>query len=235
MHGRPEQLLEQATERFELGDYHGAIHLVDELIEAGRAYADAHHLRGLAYQMLGRPQMALAEFDQALAKNPHYVEALIHRGIVLAELGRSEDAEAAFARARDAGGQERQGIAGHDAAKLANLHARLGEAYYEAGALGRAIDQYHAALELGPAFHDLRYRRGRLLLEAGRSLEARDEFEYLVDARPGWPRAQAALGLACYVAGDAATARGIWEALAREHPDDPRARAYLAMLDRGAA
>ena len=228
------RLLERAKERAELGDYFGSIHLLEELIEAGRAYADAHQLLGLAYHMIGRSERALESFDRALGLNPRYVEAHIHRGIVLSDMGRSAEAELAFTHARDCGGADRGGVQAHHAAKLSNLHAALGEAYFEAGALNQAIEQYQAALRLGPEFHDLRYRLGRLLLDAGRSLEAREELQQAVNARPGSPSNQLALGLACYVSGDAVTAKRVWEKLLAENPDDTRASAYMAMLGRGA-
>lgn len=229
----PAQRLALAKERFERQDYYGCIHLLEEFIESGQAFADAHHLLGLSYQMVGRNERALGAFDHALELNPRYVDAHINRGILLAELGREEEAARAFGEARQSGGDVRRGVPAHYAAKLANQHAALGEAYAEAGALNQAIEQYHAALELGPTFHDLRYRLGRLLLDAGRSLEAREAFESVLQARPGSVEVRAAFGLASYLAGDAATARAEWEALLREHPSDPRARAYLAMLDRG--
>lgn len=228
----PEQLLERAKERFDADDYYGCIHLLEELIESGRAFADAHHLQGLAYFMLGQPQRALESLDRALEENPRYLEALIHRAIVLGSMGRTEEAEASFAKARAIGSETRAGIPAHYAAKLANQHAALGEAYAEAGALERAIEQYRAALELGPTFHDLRYRLARLLLDAGRALEAREELERVAAARPGAVEVRAALGLACYLSGDAGTARRIWEELRTERPEDARIRAYLGMLDR---
>ena len=228
------RLLERAKERSELGDYFGSIHLLEELIETGRAYADAHQLLGLAYHMVGRSERALQAFDRALELNPRYVEAHIHRGIVLSDLGRSAEAELAFTMARDCGGADRGGVQEHHAAKLSNLHASLGEAYVEAGALSQAIEQYQSALRLGPDFHDLRYRLGRLLLDAGRSLEAREELQIAADARPGSPANHLALGLACYVSGDAVTARNTWEKISETDPEDTRASAYLAMLNRGA-
>src|SRR6059036_957203 len=176
----PERLVEQANERFQLQDYYGAIHLLEEVIAAGRAFADAHHLLGLSYALAGQPEQGLVQLDRALALNAHYVEALVHRAIVLNELGREAEADAAFRRAAQVGGEPRQGFAAHVAAKLANQHAAMGQAYLEAGGLAQAIEQYQEALELGPAFHDLRYKLGRLLLEAGRALDARDQFETIV-------------------------------------------------------
>src|SRR5712664_606427 len=169
----PERLVEQANERFQLQDYYGAIHLLEEVIASGRAFADAHHLLGLSYSLAGQPDKALSQFDRALGLNPNYVEALIHRALVLNELGREDEAIACLTRAGSVGGEARQGFPAHVAAKLANQHAALGDAYYEAGGMVEAIEEYQAALSLGPAFHDLRYKLGRLLLEAGRVLDAR--------------------------------------------------------------
>lgn len=231
----PSQLLEQAKERFALEDYYGSVHLLEELVASGRAYADAHHLLGLAYYMVGQPERALQAVDAALGLNPRYLEALMHRGVILNALGRMDEAQEAFGAAHAAGGGERDGIPIHHASKLANQHAELGEAYLEAGLLARAIEQYQAALRLGPEFQDLRYRLAHLLLEAGRALEAREELERLVAARPGSVEGRAALGLAGYLAGDAQSARTIWNALAEERPGDVRVKAYLAMLERGDA
>ncbi len=227
------QQLDRAKQHFELRDYHGAIHLLDELVHEGRAFADAHHLLGLSYHLVGQPQRALECFERALELNGKYVEAHVHRGVVLAELGREEEASASFENARASGGGERGGVPIHHAAKLANLHAALGDAYALAGAVNKAIEQYRVALELGPTFHDLRYKLGRYLLDAGRSLEAREELEQVVDARPGSSAAKSAYALSCYLSGDATTARSILEGLLSEHPDDVRARSYFHMVSRG--
>jgi tetratricopeptide (TPR) repeat protein len=231
----PERLVEQARERFQLQDYYGAIHLLEEVIATGRAFADAHHLLGLSYSLAGQHEKGLEQLDRALALNPHYVEALIHRALVLNELGREDEASAVLRRAQRIDTGERVGFSTHVAAKLANQHAILGEAYLEAGGLAQAIAQYEAALELGPAFHDLRYKLGRLLLEAGRALDARDQFETIVRERPGFLDAAAMLGLACYLAGDGLAAREVWEACRVRRPEDPRVEAYLAMLSRNDA
>jgi len=231
----PERLVEQARERFDLQDYYGAIHLLEEVIASGRAFADAHHLLGLSYSLAGQADKALEQLDRALVLNPRYVEALIHRALVLNELGREEEATAVLRRAHRIDTGERAGFPTHVAAKLANQHAAMGQAYLEAGGLAQAIEQYQDALELGPAFHDLRYKLGRLLLEAGRALDARDQFETIVREQPGFLDAAAMLGLACYLSGDGLAARDVWEACRARRPEDPRVEAYLAMLSRSEA
>lgn len=234
MDASPEHSVDQARERFQLGDYYGTIHILEEVVDTGRAFADAHHLLGLAYSLAGQPDQALASLDRALELNPHYVEALIHKALVLNQLGREDEAQAMLRRANaTAGSNARQGFAAHVAAKLANQHAALGDAYEEAGGLTEAIAQYQAALALGPGFHDLRYKLGRLLLDAGRALDAREEFQLIVRDRPNFVDAAAMLGLACYLAGDGLAARQVWLDCRERRPEDPRVEAYLAMLARG--
>ncbi|MBI4502702.1 MAG: tetratricopeptide repeat protein [Gemmatimonadetes bacterium] len=228
----PDQLVGEAKERFDAEDYFAAIHLLEELVDTGKAFADAHHLLGLSYHMLGHSERALESLNRALGLNPRYIEALMHRALVLDALGRSYDAAQDLARARELDVGRKDGISSNEAAKLANMHAALGEAYVESGATDRAIEQYRRALELGPAFHDLRYRLARLLLDAGRSPEARAELEAVVQARPQFYDARAALGLAAYTAGDTKSARDTWTALQSERPEEPKVRAYLSMLER---
>lgn len=227
-----EHLLQQAHERFAVQDYYGATHILDEILESGRQFADVYHLRGLCLSLLGQPEKALEEFDRSLVVNPRYIDALIHRGVILAELGRSAEADGSFQRAAALGQLGAGGYSRPVASRLANLHAELGDAYAEIGASGDAIHEYQRAVGLGPDFHDLRYRLARLLLEAGRPLEAREELERIVAAQPMFGDAEAALGLAHYLSGDATGAQDIWARCLRQRPGNARVGAYLAMARR---
>jgi tetratricopeptide (TPR) repeat protein len=206
--------------------------LLESVVDSGRAFADVHHLLGVSLSLLGQTQRALGELERAIELNPQYVEALIHRGLVLNELGRTDEAEAAFARAAASLTEPTGGLPAPVAAQLANRHAELADTYAGAGALDRGIQQYEQALELGPQFHDLRYRMARLLIEAGRPLEAREALEEVLRARPSFIDAEAALGLARYLSGDVAGAREVWQACLERRPENARVDAYLAMLDR---
>lgn len=225
-----EHLVAQARERFGLQDYYGAAHLLEEIVESGNAFADVHHLLGLCRSLLGQHEAALAQFDHALTLNPRYIEAHVHRGIVLSELGRAEEAEQSFRQAAAHDRRTETGFTRHVAARLANQHAALGEAYVEAGALPEAIGQYARAVELGPDFHDVRYRLARLLIEKGNPLAAREHLERILAANPGFVDARASLGLAHYLAGEPDEARAQWAAVLARRPGDTRASAYLSML-----
>ncbi len=232
MAGQTELLLARARERFVVQDYYGAVHLLESVVDSGRAFADVHHLLGVSLSLLGQTDRALGELGRALELNPRYVEALIHQGLVLNELGRTDEAQDAFGRAAEHLAKPTAGLPAPVAAQLANRHADLAETYAAAGAINRAIEQYLSALELGPEFHDLRYRMARLLLEAGRPLEAREALDIVVTARPNFVDAAAALGLAHYLSGDAGGARSVWEDCLARRPENARVEAYLAMLER---
>jgi tetratricopeptide (TPR) repeat protein len=229
---QPDRIVAKAKERIQAGDPYGAVHLLREVTATGRAFADAHHLLGLALSMIGQPQDALAEFDRALALNPRYVDALLNRAVTLNELGRYDDAVAAFAAAQGLGRVDHTGFPAPEASRLANLHAELAEAYVEAGGLRDAIEQYAQAARLRPEFLDLRYRLARLRLEVGDAARAGEELEAILEARPTFFDARAALGMAFYLQGDTAAARSAWQQCRSERPDEPRITAYLALLDR---
>jgi tetratricopeptide (TPR) repeat protein len=230
-----EHVLTRARDRFAVQDYYGTIHLLEEIVAGGRAFADVHHLLGVSLSLLGQRERSLQEFRRALELNPRYLEALIHQGLVLYEMGRDGEAEDSFRRASASVTPPSDGLPAPIAARLANQHAELAEAYAEAGSLGKAVEQYQRALELGPGFVDLRYRMARLLLESGRSLEAREALEEVLRLRPNFVDAAAALGLAHYLSGDALGARDIWKGCLAKRPENARVEAYLAMLGRTGA
>jgi tetratricopeptide (TPR) repeat protein len=232
MAAQTERVLVRARERFAVQDYYGTVHLLEEIVAGGRAFADVHHLLGVSLSLLGQPERALTEFSRALELNPRYLEALIHQGLVLYEMGRDAEAEDSFRRASASLSPASNGLPAPIAARLANQHAELAEAYAEAGSLDRAVEQYQRALELGPGFVDLRYRMARVLLESGRSLEAREALEEVLRTRPNFVDASAALGLAHYLSGDALGARDIWKGCLKRRPENARVEAYLAMLAR---
>ena len=210
----PEHLLSRARDRFAVGDYRGTVVCCEQVIAEGRPFADAFHLLGVAFAMLGQPDRALEALDHAL--------------------GRAEEAQAAMAHATEVAPPPVGGLPAVVAAQLANRHAELARAYEEAGQPLRAIAEYRTAIELGPGFLDLRYRLARALLETGQALEAREELERILQANDAFLDARVSLGLAHYMAGDELTARRIWKECLERRPRYARAQSYLSMLERKA-
>lgn len=225
-------LLTLAKERFAVRDYHGAVLLLGELLRGGKAFADAQNLFGLCLAMIGRSDDALAAFDEALRLNPGYVEAHLNRAVVLNQVGRTTEAESAIRRAAQFSAASEGRFPAVVANRLSNAHARLGDDYRAAGAINDAIEQYRRALELRPAFADIRLTLGRALMEAGNFSEAARELDDLLLQRPDWLDALLVRGLAAYLEGRLDTAGRVWEEAGRTHPSEPRLEIYRNMLAR---
>jgi 3-oxoacid CoA-transferase len=84
------------------------------------------------------------------------------QGLVLTELGRDDEAEESFRHAAASLVPPADGLPAPVTARLANQHAELADAYAEAGALARAIEQYERALELVHSEAERRFLEGRL-------------------------------------------------------------------------
>jgi tetratricopeptide (TPR) repeat protein len=221
-----------ARERFAARDYLGAVLLLTSAIKAGQGYADAYHLLGLCYALLERREDALRCFDDAIRLNPRYVEAHLNRAIVLGDLGRAVDAEAALMQAQELGGPDSTGFPTMVANQLANMHAELGRAYREAGALHAATAQFQSALSMRPNFADLRLELARTLLEAGEPDAAATELDAILRGRADWLDAMLLRGLAAYLVGDLEQAKSVWERASERHPEEPRLETYRSMLAR---
>ncbi len=226
--------VDRARDRFAIGDYHGAVLLLEESIANGCGYADAYNLLGLSLALIDRPLEAVAAFDRALARNPRYVEALLNRGVLLNGLGRTEEAEVSFALAEEFGGPDQTGFPVVVANRLANAHAGLAEEYRSAGAWQYAVEQYRRSLELRPMYADVRLALAKTLLDAQQYDVAAEELDRVLSLRPDLLDAMLLRGLAAYLGGALPTAKTVWERAAALHPDDSRVQLYRSMLGRGA-
>lgn len=235
---RPERLeagpdlLTVARERFATRDYRGAAMLLDSAIQSGQGYADAHHLLGLCYALNDQREEALRSFDAAIKLNPRYVEAHLNRAIVLGDLGRPAEAEQSIELAQQMGGPDTSGFPTMIADRLANMHADLGRAYREAGALQAAAQQFEAALALRPGFADLRLELARTRLESGEHNVAGTELDAILERSPDWLDAMLLRGLAAYLSGELEQAKSVWERASERHPEEPRLETYRSMLAR---
>ena len=231
MHREPD-LIARGRERFAVRDFHGAVLLLREAVLDGYAYPDVYNLLALCLALVERPLEALAAFDRAIALNPRYVEAHLNRAVLLAALGRDDEAQESFESAHRLGGPDDSGFPVVVANRLANAHASLGEHYRDAGALDDAIIQFARALDLRPGFPDIRLAHARALLERGRLEDAAKSLDALLVTSPRNLDALLLRGLAAYLQDDLATASTFWNRASEAHPAEPRIGIYLSMLAR---
>ena len=186
MAGQTERLLARARDRFTVQDYYGAIYLLEEIVASGRAFADVHHLIGVCLSLLGPvARRRWRSSRRALELNPRYLEALIHQGLVLSELGRDargggvvppgrRERGAADRRAAGAGGGAARQPARRAGRRL-RRGGRAGPGHRAVRARARARARASRTCATG--------WRG-VMLEAGRPLEAREALEEVLRARP---------------------------------------------------
>ncbi|MBI4513264.1 MAG: tetratricopeptide repeat protein [Gemmatimonadetes bacterium] len=227
-----EQLIARGKECLARNDVVGAIAALREAGAREPKYADVRNLLGIGLSLAGELEAAVAEFTRAVELNPGYVEAHLNRAIVLNELGRFDEAQEAFRRAWES--EDRRGLPYPKtaAARLANVHAELGDLYLEVGGRSEAITQYRAATQLRPDFVDLRNKLARALIEAGDLEAARTELEAVLAQNPEYAEARVNLGLIHYRWGDEESAAREWRLCLERKPDHSRARAFLKMLGR---
>jgi len=87
-----EVLLASAASASKAEDFERAIQLYDGFIERKPTHAEAFYKRAIAFNALGRLELALADYDRAIALNPRYGYAFCNRGSVLERMDRKEEA-----------------------------------------------------------------------------------------------------------------------------------------------
>ena len=228
-------LVQRAREAFDRRDYTAALEDLREVVEKHPHFADVRHLMGLCLSLLGRPDEALDQFDVALAENDAYIDAHLNRAITLNELGRYDEARAAFERAGEAERQPGGRFPTSVSARLANAHAAMAELYMAASAPAEAVRELRKALELRPTFHDVRNRLAEALMRLGELEAAKDELDRALTGNGRFMQARLNLGLIHYRLGKMDRAREQWEECRSQQPNSPQVRAYLRMLEAASA
>jgi tetratricopeptide (TPR) repeat protein len=207
-------------------------HLLDALA-GGAKYPDIHYTLGLIDHQRGNYRKAVERFEQAVALNPDYTEALISLSITLNDMGRYDDARDAYDRAAEILSRKGGSPGGNlFRGRIANLHKELGELYLALGQHDDAIREYRHALSVAPGFPDLRVRLITALREAGRADEARVEVDAFLSKAPGNASALIQKGILHYLAGEKAPARRAWEEALYKEPLNKIVQVYLNTLDR---
>jgi tetratricopeptide (TPR) repeat protein len=218
---------------FEEKDFFRAERILREAIEGGACFPDLFYTLGLIYHQWGKLHQGVAYFEKAIELNPAYTEALLSLSISLNDMGKYEEARSAYRRASEsvvlAGPPTRGSLF---RAKIANLHAELGELYLALGQNEEAIREYRNALLVAPDYPDLRVRMVVALREAGKLAEGLEEVEKVLLGRPDCVPAMIQQGILLYLSGKREPARKAWEKALFRDPTNKLIQLYLNTLDR---
>ena len=137
---------------------------------------------GLVYTQLQRPDLALEQFQEAIALDRQYADAQFHVGVALAELTRWEEAIVAYRRALS--------LPTLTVPDLANQN--LGLALYHLGKYREAEQALRFAISLSPDMQAAYHHLGLVLVAEGRPDEARRAFTRAREMGPDTPFGEAA-------------------------------------------
>lgn len=223
-------LMARSRGLIDAGKYADAVRCLESAVRRQPDFPDLHHLLGVALSMVGEPLRAESHLVRALELNPNYAEAHLNLSILLCERN-------AYAAARDHRREfdrlvraNTSGLPDPALDDLARRHADLAERYRTYGLLEDADAQLRAALQLRPAWGDVRLSLARVWFERGLLVEAVQQVEGLLLRMPGYAEAQLLRGQIEWARGNAAAAREAWMSI-RQGAAAAQARALLDSLE----
>ena len=81
-----------ALAHLRLRDARQAVEDLTRVLAQAPSLPEAHYQLGNAYDDMGEGELALAGYDQAIALQPGYLQAIYNKGVILAKLGRHQEA-----------------------------------------------------------------------------------------------------------------------------------------------
>ena len=243
LESRVSVLMRQAQERMRAGNPGEAKNLYQQVIRQDALHAEAHANLGVAFEQLGRGDLAEAMFRKAIDLRPDYADAHLNLGLKRAARGQFEDALGNISEAvrlTPDHAAARQGLAmvltrlnrpneavPHFEAVLrrnpdsADAHLNLGIALAEGGRPEQALVSFRKARRLAPESSRPHYNLGRALNDLGRMDEARDALEASLGLDARFAPAVQLLGSIERNAGNGQRAVELLGRAARLDPQDP--------------
>src|SRR5215471_20580978 len=192
-----EALLDRAADRYDEGDYEGALLCADEASRQATRSIEAHHNRAAALAQLGRLDEARTAFTRALALDPDDPETLagaadlyINRLPPSAEL-----TEIGLEYARRGAKNVKRLPTDRRKPQAARLALLEGQALDDLGRAKEALPRLEAALLYAPGDLDAEYEKGVALFELCRFPDARREFQRVLERNPDNAYAHHHMGL----------------------------------------
>lgn len=222
----PPDPLRQAATLLARGRAADALPAIQRAVRLNGRDPNALNLAAGCHLQLGRPDEALVFAKRAVKRAPGHAGFQRNLGLILAALGRLEDAVAALRRAARLDGADPR--IRHDLATALN---KLGSAHLDAERVDRAARAYREAAELRPETPGYRVNLARALARRGDAQEATALLRPLAEA--GLPDAWIALADIAYAAARFEDARAAFERARALAPLPPEALSnYGLVLDR---
>jgi tetratricopeptide (TPR) repeat protein len=232
MNERVKQLLVLGREHYAKREFEKAEQLLRMVLEEEDRYADVHDMLGVIAHSRGNFLVAERHFERALEINPSYTEAALNLAVTYNDRGKYEKARDVYSRIKVGASGTTAGLDPFARGKIANMHADLGQAYYDAGLAREAIGELEKATALCPHFADLQTRLGAILRETHDMPGARARYEAALAHKPTYVPALLQLGVTLLSLGDTNGAEANWKKVIELEPENSQGKMYLRMLER---
>lgn len=203
-----------------------AIQLFSEAIKQGQSTPEQRGLilygRGVSYDALGLRDLALGDFDAAIALLPDFPNSYVYRALAWSD--RRE-----FDKARD---DLLQALRLNPTSAL--IHNNLGSVYERKGEVDRAIESYGEAIRLDPKAAQAFYNRAHAFIAKQDYRAAISDYDQAIDLQRDFADAYSNRGGMYLLLGDTDKAIGDFDEAIRLKGTDPifwsnRASAYMTM------
>ncbi|WP_293145067.1 MULTISPECIES: serine protease [unclassified Microcoleus] len=180
----------QGGDKFNKGDYQGAVAAYSQAIQLNPNYAEAYYNRAGARYELGDNQGSIEDISQFIRINPNYTQGYNNRGFVRLALGDNQGAIADFN-------------------EVLRINPNIAAAYYNRGSARRrlgdkqgAITDFNQALQINPNIAEAYGNRGSARYELGDKQGAIADFDQALRIDPNLANAYYNRGAARSALGD---------------------------------
>ena len=172
------QMYDAAALKMEKDDYTGAIDGFTKILNQSQYYYDANLARGICYEKLKKYDLALADYNDAIAKNPKYHEAYYQRALFYTTI--KKDDKTAIA----------------DLSKAIDIKSNYFPAYVQRGDLYSkdnkytlAWQDYSNAIGIRPSDWEVIYKRAFAYLFDDKNNEALADLSSVIKLKPDYKEA----------------------------------------------
>lgn len=223
---------------FRQREYDRAEEYLRRVVQQNPDYADVQNMLGVIYHGQGRFNDAITAFEKALELNPNYTEANLNLAVLYNDLGQYKKARKLYDRllkhgtttktAKKKGERDIEPVL---KGKLSNMHAEVGDIYFNLGLYAPAIDEYKRALTLNPTYADIQTKLGIAQRENGALQESAKTLRDAIKISSRYHQARVQLGVTLFAMGKKAEAKKAWQATLKVDPENANAKMYMSLIE----